>query len=60
MIDLQNNEKEFSTVMEAANYLAPLVGKNVENVRSGISKCCSGKQKTVAGGYKFYRRSAEE
>ena len=60
MIDLQNNEKEFSTVMEAANYLAPLVGKNVENVRSGISKCCSGKQKTVAGSYKFYRRSAEE
>ena len=59
MIDLKGNEKEFSTVVEAANYLAPIVGKEIENIRSGISKCCSGKQKTIAGGYKFYRRSAE-
>ena len=60
MIDLKGNEKEFSTTVEAANYLAPLIGRNIESVRSGISKCCSGKQKNIAGGYKFYRRSTEE
>lgn len=60
MIDLNGNEKEFSTTVEAANYLAPIVNKTIENIRSGISKCCSGKQKTIAGGYKFYRRSTEE
>lgn len=60
MVDLKGNEKEFSTTVEAANYLASLIGKKIENVRSGISKCCSGKQKNIAGGYKFYRRSAEE
>lgn len=61
MIDLQNNEKTFSTTVEAANYLFNELhlGKNIESLRSGISKCCSGKQKTIAGGYKFYRRSTE-
>lgn len=59
MIDLRGNEKEFSTTVEAANYLASITNKPIENMRSGISKCCSGKQKTVAGGYKFYRRSTE-
>lgn len=60
MTDLKGNEKEFSTTTEAAIYLAPIVNKEVENLRKGISKCCSGKQKTVAGGYKFYRRSIGE
>lgn len=59
MIDLNGEEKEFTTTMEAANYLSNIVNKPIENIRSGISKCCSGKQKTVAGGYKFYRRSTE-
>ena len=59
MIDLKGNEKEFSTTVEAANYLTTITGKEIENIRSGISKCCSGKQKTVAGGYRFYRRSTE-
>lgn len=59
MVELNGNEREFTTTMEAANYLSTIVNKPVENIRSGISKCCSGKQKTVAGGYKFYRRSAE-
>lgn len=60
MIDLQGNTKEFSTTVEAANYLATIVNKPIESLRSGISKCCSGKQKSIAGGYKFYRRSIEE
>lgn len=59
MIDLQGTEKEFPTTVAAAKYLANILNKSVENIRSGISKCCSGKQKTIAGGYKFYRRSAE-
>ena len=59
MIDRNGSEKEFTTTMEAASYLASIVNKPIENIRSGISKCCSGKQKTVAGGYKFYRRSTE-
>ena len=36
------------------------LGTSVESVRTGISKCCNGKQKNIAGGYKFYRRSIEE
>ena len=59
MVDLQGVEKEFSTTVAAANYLSNILNKPVENIRSGISKCCSGKQKTVGGGYKFYRRSTE-
>lgn len=60
MIDLNGNTKEFSTTVEAATYLAKILNKPIENVRSGISKCCSGKQKTLAGGYKFYRKGAQE
>lgn len=60
MIDLKGIEKEFSTTVEAANYLSSIINKPVENIRTGISKCCNGKQKTIAGGYKFYRRSAKE
>lgn len=61
MTDLQGNTKEFSTTVEAANYLFNdlHLGTSVERLRVGISKCCNGKQKTVAGGYKFYRRSVE-
>lgn len=62
MKDLNNNIKEFSTIVEAANYIFNELhlGNSIESVRTGISKCCSGKQKTVVGGYKFYRRSAGE
>ena len=61
MIDLNGKEKEFSTTMEAANYIFQTlhIGKSIEANRSGISRCLSGQQKTVAGGYKFYRRSTE-
>lgn len=61
MIDLNGDEKEFSTTMEAANYIFQTlhIGKSIEANRSGISRCLSGQQKTVAGGYKFYRRSTE-
>lgn len=59
MIDLDGSTKEFGTVVEAARYLAEIVHKPVENIRSGISKCCCHAQKTVAGGYQFYRRSIE-
>lgn len=62
MEDLKGNIKEFNTTVEAATYLFNELhlGKSIESNRGGISKCCSGKQKTVAGGYKFYRRSTEE
>lgn len=62
MIDLNSIEKEFETTMSAAKYLFEELhlGKSIESNRSNISKCLSGKQKTTAGGYKFYRRSAEE
>lgn len=61
MSDLNGNViKEFGTTVEAANYLANLINKTIENVRSAISKCCSGKQKTIAGKYKFYKRSIGE
>lgn len=62
MIDLEGNEKEFSTTVAAANYLflELHLGTSIESLRTGISRCCSGKQKSVAGGYKFYRRSAGE
>lgn len=61
MQDLNGNTKEFSTTVEAANYLFNKlkIGTSIESIRTGISKCCSGKQKSTAGGYKFYRRSAE-
>lgn len=62
MQDLTGNTKEFSTTVEAATYLFNNLhlGKSIESNRSGISKCCSGRQKNIAGGYKFYRRSTEE
>ena len=62
MEDLKGNTKEFSTTVEAANYMFNELhlGTSIESVRTGISKCCNGKQKSVAGGYKFYRRSTEE
>lgn len=62
MEDLKGNTKEFSTTVEAANYMFKELhlGTSIESIRTGISKCCSGKQKSVAGGYKFYRRSIEE
>ena len=62
MEDLKGNTKEFSTTVEAANYIFNELhlGTSVESIRTGISKCCNGKQKNVAGGYKFYRRSIEE
>lgn len=62
MEDLKGNIKEFSTTVEAANYMFNKLklGTSIESIRTGISKCCNGRQKNVAGGYKFYRRSAEE
>lgn len=62
MEDLKGNTKEFSTTVEAANYVFNELhlGSSIESIRTGISKCCNGKQKSVAGGYKFYRRSIEE
>ena len=62
MEDLKGNTKEFSTTVEAANYMFNELhlGTSVESIRTGISKCCNGKQKNIAGGYKFYRRSVEE
>ena len=62
MEDLKGNTKEFSTTVEAANYMFNELhlGTSIESIRTGISKCCNGKQKSVAGGYKFYRRSIEE
>lgn len=62
MEDLNGNTKEFSTTVEAANYMFNKLhlGSSIENIRTGISKCCNKKQKSVAGGYKFYRRSTEE
>ena len=61
MEDLKGNTKEFSTTVEAANYMFNELhlGTSIESIRTGISKCCNGKQKSVAGGYKFYRRSVE-
>lgn len=62
MKDLEGNIKEFTTTVEAANYMYNELhlGSSIESIRTGISKCCNGKQKSVAGGYKFYRRSTEE
>jgi Zn finger protein HypA/HybF involved in hydrogenase expression len=59
MITPDNSEKEFATTVEAARYIFNTLhkGTSVESVRSRISDCLSGKQKTTAGGYKFYRRS---
>lgn len=61
MISPDSTEKEFTTTMSAAKYLFEELhlGKSIESNRSNISKCLSGKQKTAAGGYKFYRRSVE-
>lgn len=55
---LENDEKEFSTIMEAAKYVYNIlhVGKSVESVRTGIGKCLNGIQKTAMG-YKFYRKT---
>lgn len=62
MEDLQGNTKEFPTTVAAANYMFNELhlGSSVAGIRTGISKCCNGKQKSVAGGYKFYRRSTGE
>lgn len=48
---LENDEKEFSTIMEAAKYVYDIlhVGKSVESVRTGIGKCLNGIQKTAMG-----------
>lgn len=60
MEDPEGNTKEFNTTVEAATYLSPILNKPIENIRTGISKCCSGKQKSLSSGYKFYRRSIGE
>ena len=60
MEDLTGNIKEFNTTVEAATYLSTILNKPVESIRPAISKCCCGKQKIIAGNYKFYRRSIEE
>jgi Zn finger protein HypA/HybF involved in hydrogenase expression len=59
MVDLQGNEKEFSTAYEASKYLFNNygIGSNPESSRTGISKCYNGKQKSIKG-FKFYKRSA--
>ena len=51
---------KFSTTLEAARFLVTKCKSSVETLRSGISKCCSGRQKTIAGGYKCYRKGAQE
>ena len=62
MEDLKGKTKDRSTKVEAANYMFKELhhGTYNESIRTGISKCCNGKQKSVAGGYIFYRRSIEE
>jgi 16S rRNA A1518/A1519 N6-dimethyltransferase RsmA/KsgA/DIM1 with predicted DNA glycosylase/AP lyase activity len=59
---LNNNELTFPSVMAAAEYMFNELhlGKNVETLRVGISKCCNNKQVSVANGYKFYKRSNKE
>jgi Zn finger protein HypA/HybF involved in hydrogenase expression len=59
MVDPQGNEKEFSTTYEASKYLFNNygIGSNPESSRSGISRCYTGKQKSIKG-FKFYKRSA--
>lgn len=54
----EDNEKEFSTIMEAAKYIYNIlhIGKSVESIRTGIGKCLNGIQKTAMG-YKFYRKT---
>ena len=59
MTSPEGKTKEFGTTMEAAIYLAPILKRPIESVRSGISKCCCGSQKTIANGYTFRRRSVE-
>ena len=53
-------EKEFNTSYEASRFLHNEfgIGKNIESNRSGISKCYTGKQKSIKG-FKFYKRSLE-
>lgn len=61
MICLDGSEKEFNTSYEASKYLFEVcsIGKNIDSCRSSISKCISGKQKSIKG-YKFYKRSLGE
>lgn len=61
MICLDGSEKEFNTSYEASKYLFEVcnIGKNIDTCRSSISKCISGKQKSIKG-YKFYKRSLGE
>lgn len=61
MTSPSGEEIEFSTMYEASKYLYEKcnIGKNIESSRTGISKCCSGKQQTIKG-FKFRRRSISE
>lgn len=56
-----NTEIEFSTMYSASKYLYEVygIGKNIESSRTGIGKCCNGKQKTIKG-FKFRKRSVSE
>lgn len=60
MVYPDKTEKEFSTTYEASRFLFNEfgIGKNPESSRSGVSKCCNGKQNSIKG-FKFYKRSAE-
>lgn len=56
-----NKEIEFSTMYAASKYLYEVynIGKNIESSRTGIGKCCNGKQKSIKG-FKFRKRSVSE
>lgn len=59
MIYPDGTEKEFRTTYEVSRELFNNfgIGSNPESSRSGISKCCNGKQDNIKG-FKFYKRSA--
>lgn len=57
---LDGSIMKFATTLEAARFLVTKCKSSVETLRGGISKCCSGRQKTIAGGYKCYRKGAQE
>ena len=61
MTSPSGEEIEFSTMYEASKYLYEKcnIGKNIESSRTGISKCCSGKQQTIKV-FKFRSRSISE
>lgn len=58
MVNPNGEEKEFATSYEAAKYLYEQynIGSSPESSRTGISKCCNGKQQSIKG-FKFYKRS---